>query len=134
MALGDFIIVSGCLLVLVLFLILILWYGTVITYCNYCVSKESNKIQWECKETFQSQVLYEKGEITYHICDLYYYTIPSELSKFIRIFGKNEGIVAFEGMRFYNEQEFKNFVSKFETIGDIKKYLKKEQRIIWTHP
>lgn len=134
MALGDFIIVSGCLLVLVLFLILILWYGTVITYCNYCVSKESNKIQWECKETFQSQVLYEKGEITYHICDLYYYTIPNELSKFVRIFGKNEGIVAFEGMRFYNEQEFKDFVSKFETVGDIKKYLKKEERIIWTHP
>lgn len=134
MGIGDIIISGGFFLVIILCLGLMLWYGIVITYCNYHVSKESNKIQWECKETFHSQVLYEKGEITYHICDLYYYTIPSELPKFVRIFGKNEETIAFEGIKFYNEQEFKDFVSKFETVGDIKKYLKKEQRIIWTHP
>ena len=134
MDIGDIIILGGFLLFLIILLIYLLWQATIITYCDYHISKKSNKIQWECKETFHSQIAYEKGEIPYHICDLQYCVIPSELSKFVRIFGKNEETVAFEGMRFYNEQEFKDFVSKFETIGNIKKYLKKEERIIWTHP
>lgn len=134
MGIGDIIITGGFFLFLILVIFSILWFGIVTVYCNYHISKESNKIQWECKETYWSQVRYENGDSFYHTCDLQYYVIPNELPKFVRIFGKNEKTVAFQELEFNNEQEFKNFVSRFETVGDIKKHLRKEQRVIWTHP
>ena len=134
MGIGDIIITGGFFLFLILVMFSILWFGIVTIYCNYYISRESNKIQWEGKETYWSQVRYENGDISYHICDLQYSILPSELPKFVRIFGKNEKIEAFRELEFSNEQEFKKFVSRFETLGDIKKYLRKEQRIIWTHP
>lgn len=115
---------------------LILW--TVITnpYFKYKLYRKTNKIQWKCEEIFESRSnrLQNKEESNYE-CLLYYRILPSELNKFVRIFGDNSWINPFDKkFVFKNKEEFKEFVSNFTTYNDIKTWIDEKNCILWYEP
>lgn len=127
--------VIGVFLTIIAFLIFVIfWWLTVTPYTNYQLNKKTNKIQWRCEETYDSRNNFRNGETDNHICNLSYRVIPSEVNKFIRIYGDNPWCKTFTHLKFKNEKEFKNFVKDFQTINDIKRYLNKEDGILWYEP
>ena len=127
--------VIGVFLTIIAFLIFVIfWWLTVTPYTNYQLNKKTNKIQWRCEETYVSRNNFRNGETDNHICNLSYRVLPSEVNKFIRIYGDNPWCKTFTHLKFKNEKEFKNFVKDFQTINDIKRYLNKEDGILWYEP
>lgn len=127
--------VIGVFLTIIAFLIFVIfWWLTVTPYTNYQLNKKTNKIQWRCEETYDSRNNFRNGETDNHICNLSYRVLPSEVNKFIRIYGDNPWCKTFTHLKFKNEKEFKNFVKDFQTINDIKRYLNKEDGILWYEP
>ncbi len=127
--------VVGVFLTIIAFLIFVIfWWLTVTPYTNYQLNKKTNKIQWRCEETYDSRNNFRNGETDNHICNLSYRVLPSEVNKFTRIYGDNPWCKTFTHLKFKNEKEFKNFVKDFQTINDIKRYLNKEDGILWYEP
>ena len=127
--------VIGVFLTIIAFLIFVIfWWLTVTPYTNYQLNKKTNKIQWRCKETYDSRNNFRNGETDNHICNLSYRVLPSEVNKFTRIYGDNDWYKTFTHLKFKNEKEFKNFVKDFQTINDIKRYINKEDGILWYEP
>lgn len=127
--------VIGVFLTIIAFLIFVIfWWLTVTPYTNYQLNKKTNKIQWRCEETYDSRNNFRNGETDNHICNLSYRVLPSEVNKFTRIYGDNDWYKTFTHLKFKSEKEFKNFVKDFQTINDIKRYINKEDGILWYEP
>jgi len=63
--------------------------------------------------------------------------LPSELPYIIRVYGYNdwESFRQEEHLMFRNEQEFKDFVSDFKTLKDLREYYNKvDDKIVWYEP
>lgn len=68
-------------------------------------------------------------------CSLSYRVLPSELNKFVRIFGHNGWEYPFvEHLKFNNQDEFKKFVSNFVTYNDIRTWIDEKNCILWYEP
>jgi hypothetical protein len=104
---------------------------------NFYVDKKTNKLQWKCEETRRTKEARLNGEDPIDEYILSYKVLNSELPTFSKMFGNNTWSY-FEQDKpfvFKSENEFKEFVSKFKTIGDIKNYYKGlEDTIIWYEP
>ena len=125
----------ACLLLLALgVLFMIGWSVIVGSYCDHVLDKPTNKIQWRCEESYDNKNKFKNGEIDKHVCELSYRVLPSELSKFVRIFGTNAWDTVFYELKFANGSEFRDFVYEFKTVGDIKRYIDKENGILWYEP
>ncbi len=127
--------VVGAFLTFITFLVFVtFWWLTVTPYTIYQLNKISNKIQWRCQETYESRNNFLNGETDNHICDLSYRVLPSEVNKLTRIYGDNHWNETFTDLKFKNKEEFQNFVKDFQTINDIKRYINKENGILWYEP
>lgn len=104
---------------------------------NFYVNKKTNKLQWKCEETRRTKEARLTGEDPINEYILSYKVLSSELPVFSKMFGDNKWSY-FEQDKpfiFKSENEFKEFVSKFKTVGDIKNYYKGlEDTIIWYEP
>jgi len=104
---------------------------------NFYVDKKTNKLQWKCEETRRTKEARLNGEDPIDEYILSYKVLNSELPTFSKMFGNNTWSY-FEQDKpfvFKSENEFKEFVSKFKTIGDIKNYYKGlDDTIIWYEP
>lgn len=104
-------------------------------YCNYKLYNKNNKIQWKCEETYSSREKRLNNQSNSYECRVVYRILPSELNKFVRIFGDNYWNNPFHDYKvFKNENEFKEFVSQWKTYGDIKKYINNQNRVLWYEP
>lgn len=104
-------------------------------YCNYKLYNKNNKIQWKCEETYSSREKRLNYQSNSYECRVEYRILPSELNKFVRIFGDNYWNTPFHDYKvFKNENEFKEFVSQWKTYGDIKKYINNQNRVLWYEP
>lgn len=93
---------------------------------NYQINKKSNKIQWKCEKS--------KDKLDWHYYNLYYRTLPSELNKFVRIYGDNYwiNVPKFDDCTFYNKEQFIDFVKPYETRKDIENFINGEYG--WIYP
>lgn len=122
-------------LVLTCMIVLVAWHVLTTPYFRYKLYKKTNKIQWRCEETWESRQDRLNGKRTDYECSLGYRILPSELNKFVRIFGDNGWEYPFtEYLKFNNQDEFKKFVSNFVTYNDIKTWIDEENRILWYEP
>ena len=113
----------------------VIWTITIDQYCKYQLYKiKTNKIQWRCEEIFESKKARLNNKSNSYICNLSYRILPSELNKFVNIFGDNHWIPVFDKLEFKDENEFKQFVSKFITLEQINAYIDKENCILWYEP
>ena len=113
----------------------IAWEGFTMPYFRYKLYKKTNKIQWRCEETWESRQNRLNNKRTDYECSLSYRILPSELNKFVRIFGDNCWEYPFtEHLRFNNQDEFKKFVSNFVTYNDIKTWTDEKSCILWDEP
>lgn len=104
-------------------------------YCNYKLYNKNNRIQWKCEETNSSKEKRLNNQSDLYECRVVFRILPSELNKFVRIFGDNDWENPFYDYKtFKNENEFKEFVSQWKTYGDIKKYLNNRDGILWYEP
>jgi len=104
-------------------------------YCNYKLYNKNNKIQWRCEETNSSKEKRLNNQSDLYECIVEYRILPSELNKFVRIFGDNDWHNPFYDHKiFKNENEFKEFVGQWKTYADIKKYLNNKNGILWYEP
>lgn len=104
-------------------------------YCNYKLYNKNNKIQWRCEETNSSKEKRLNNQSDLYECRVEFRILPSELNKFVRIFGDNDWESPFYDYKtFKNENDFKEFVSQWKTYGDFKKYLNNENGILWYEP
>ena len=112
-----------------------IWKLFTLPYCNYKLHNKNNKIQWRCEETNSSKEYRLNNKSCLYECHVAYRILPSELNKFVRIFGDNYWKYPFyEYKSFKDENEFKEFVSRWKTYGDIKKYLNNRDGILWYEP
>lgn len=128
------IILLGVLGILCLF-----WHLTVDYYCNYKLYMRRNKIQWRCietKESIKKRRLNQTNQKLALECYLEYRILPSEVNKFVRIFGSNNWKSGFDSyICFQNgKEQFKSFVSNYKTYGEIKDSINKENGILWYEP
>ena len=104
---------------------------------DFYVDKKTNKLQWKCEESRRTKEARLNGEDSIDEYILSYKVLSSELPTFSKIFGNNTWSY-FEQDKpfvFKSENEFKEFVSKFKTVGDIKNYYKGlDDTIIWYEP
>ena len=115
----------------------LLWLAIPVPYIQYCIRKRSNKIQWKCVETFESRCNFALKKQDYHMCELYWRVLPSELNKFVKIFGDNDWQRAFssyDNTKIYNKEDFLSIIEDYKTVDDIKKYNDKERGVLWIHP
>ena len=132
----------ACILVIVLILAIIafgliclLWHMTVHQYCKYKLYQSKNRIQWRCCETTKSIELRKTGERDDFTCYLEYRILPSSVSKFVRIFGENNWKEAFDHYKnFKNKEEFKKYVSNWETYGEVREHIEGKNGITWYEP
>lgn len=123
------------ILVVTCIIVLVTWYGLTTPYFRYKLHKKTNKIQWRCRETWESRQDRLNNKRTDYECSLSYRILPSELNKFVRIFGNNSWEYPFtEYLKFNNQDEFKKFVNNFVTYNDIKTWIDKDNRILWYEP
>lgn len=123
------------LLLAVLGALCLLWHLTVDCYCKYKLYKRSNKIQWRCIETTDSineRIAKRRPDFE---CCLEYRILPSEVNKFVRMYGNNEWKPGFpHKFLFIDKEHFKTFVSNYQTYGQIKGYTERENGILWYEP
>lgn len=120
---------------IILFALWCLWCIIKNPYCNYKLYRRDNKIQWRCVETFDSMNdRMAKGRSDFE-CYLEYRILPSELNKFVRIYGDNTWNPGFTGkFTFVNKEQFKTFVSNFQTYGQVKDYIQQKNGVLWVEP
>lgn len=108
-------------------------------YCYYA-KRGTNKLQWKANESSSSRELRINGCIDNDMINQFYLEwriLPSELPYIVRVYGYNdwERFAQTEYLHFVNEQEFKDFVSKFKTRKDLREYYNKvDDKIIWYEP
>ena len=123
------------ILVVTCMIVLVTWYGLTTPYFRYKLYKKTNKIQWRCEETWESRQDRLNNKRTDYECSLSYRILPSELNKFVRIFGDNGWEHPFpKHFKFNNQDEFKEFVSNFVTYNDIKTWIDEKNCILWYEP
>ena len=129
------VIVFMVLLLAVLGALCLLWHMTVYHYCKYKLYQSKNRIQWRCVETTDS-INGRIGKIRSDFeCYLEYRILPSEVNKFVRMYGNNEWKPGFpDKFLFIHKEHFKSFVSNYQTYGQIKDYTKRENGILWYEP
>ncbi len=116
-------------------LVILLWLVLTTPYFKYKLHKKANKIQWRCEETWESRQDRLNGKRTNYECSLSFRILPSEVNKFVRIFGDNGWEHPFpEHFKFNNQDEFKKFVSNFVTYNDIKTWMDEKNCILWYEP
>lgn len=109
-------------------------------FCEYCLKKETNKIQWKAVEKEESrEIRINNPTYTFgiNVFDLYYRVLPSELPLLVKVFKFNkwEHFDTEHALIFNQKEQFIDFVSKFKTYADIKKYNKElDNKITWIHP
>ena len=108
-------------------------------YFKYQLSKPNNKLQWRCKETdLSKENRLKDNNIKYYECKLSYRILPSELNWFTRVFSDNDWNYPFSStFKYYfdfNDECFKEDISKFKTYKDIKIFENKENNILWFEP
>lgn len=103
--------------------------------------KGTNKLQWKANESSYSREARANGNIESPLINQFYLEwriLPSELPYIIRVYGYNndwERFTQTEYLNFNNEQEFKDFVSKFKTLKDLREYYNKvDDKIVWYEP
>lgn len=122
-------------LVVTCIIVLITWHVLTTPYFRYKLNKKTNKIQWRCEETWESRQDRLNDKSTDYECSLSYRVLPSELNKFVRIFGDNGWEYPFvEHLKFNNQDEFKKFVSNFVTYNDIRTWIDEKNCILWYEP
>ena len=104
----------------------ILFFIVIRPILNYPINKENKKIQWTCEKTINS--------LDCHKYNLYYRTLPSELNKYVRIYGENNWIHVeeFNDKTFYNKEEFIEFIKPYETRKDIENFINGQEN--WIYP
>lgn len=106
----------------------------------YYTKRGTNKLQWKANESSVSREFRINGGIDSSLINQFYLEwriLPSELPYIIRIYGYNdwERFVQTEYLHFENEKEFKDFVSKFKTLKDLREYYNKiDDKIVWYEP
>lgn len=129
------VIIFMVLLLAVLGALCLLWHLTVDCYCKYKLYKRSNKIQWRCIETTDSINERMGKRKTDFECCLEYRILPSEVNKFVRMYGNNVWKPGFPNkFLFIDKEHFKTFVSNYQTYGQIKDYTERENGILWYEP
>lgn len=67
-----------------------------------------------------------------------YRTMPSEVNRFVRLFGDNDWHYPFQEKfllyQYDGEEQFKNLIKDYVILEDVKKLEKKEGKITWYHP
>ena len=126
MTIGEYIICFGFVAAVILFAFVLFWFVIIRPIANYQVNKKKHKIQWKCEKS--------KDELDWHDYNLYYRTLPSELNKFIRIYGENYWVHVhkFDNCTFYDKEDFINFVKPYKTRKEIEDYLEGESG--WIYP
>ena len=101
------------------------WAITVYPFCRWHIQRGKNKIQWRAVKTSKTE-----SDAEYR---LQYRVMPSELSKFVRIYGSNEwrsdGILRY----FNSEVEFVEFARKYDTLKKVGHLLNGED-VQWIYP
>lgn len=130
------VIVITCIIVIITAGFLLLFWAVLTTpYFKYKLYKKTNKIQWKCEETWESKQDRLNNKRTDYECSLSYRILPSEINKFVQIFGDNSWIYPFHtNIVFKNQEEFKKYVSNFVTYGDIKTWINEKNNILWYEP
>ena len=129
------IVITCIVVILTLAFLLLFWAFFTTPYFKYKLYKKTNKIQWKCEETWESKEDRLNNKRTDYECSLSYRILPSEINKFVRIFGDNSWIYPFHtNIVFKNQEEFKKYVSNFVTYGDIKSWVSEENNILWYEP
>lgn len=136
-----------CCIVIVFLIILLgvlgflclFWHLTVGYYCKYKLYRRKNKIQWRCTETKESikRNRLESGiQVRRHECYLEYRILPSEVNKFVRIFGSNDWLPGFDSYIAFSDgkEQFRSFVSNYKTYGAIKDSINKDNGVLWYEP
>lgn len=131
------IIIIGLFTFLILFAIIIFVWMLIITPINeHFLYKETNKIQWMCKESTESVVDRLSNKTNDMYCDLFYRVLPSELPKFVRIFSDNPwyDVYEFQKLKINTKEEFEDFVKDFKTLKDIHDFHNHKNGVLWYHP
>jgi len=133
MSILDYVLIILGLLTIFGIIFIMIWEFIVVRICNHYVYLPQNKIQWKCVEYQESSDKFRNHEIDYHLCNVYYRIIPSQLNLFVQWFGENRWVNDFDKLKFKNKEEFQDFVKDLITYQDIQEYLGKENRV-WYHP
>lgn len=130
------VIVITCIVAILAVVFLLLFWAILTTpYFKYKLYKKTNRIQWKCEETWESKQDRLNNKRTDYECSLSYRILPSEINKFVQIFGDNSWIYPFHtNIVFKDQEEFKKYVSNFVTYGDIKTWIDEENNILWYEP
>ena len=117
-----------CILLGMLFFMFVtlFWYVVITPITDHIIKRKTNKIQWKCEKV--------EDKLNCNTYDLYYRTLPSELSKFVKIFGKNDWIPVrkFSETVFISKYGFIEFVKPYETRKDIENFINGESG--WIYP
>lgn len=106
----------------------------------YYTKRGTNRLQWRANESSASRENRINGNLESETIDDFYLDwriLPSELPYLIRVYGYNdwENFAQTKYLKFNNEQEFKDFVSKLKTLKDLRKYYNKvDNKIVWYEP
>jgi len=106
----------------------------------YYTKKGTNKLQWKAEESTASREYRINGSTDNSLINQFYLEwriLPSELPYIIRVYGYNdwERFTQTEYLHFEDEKEFKDFVSKFKTLKDIRNYYNEvNNKIVWYEP
>lgn len=135
MSVLEMILVTAFVTFLACIMICMTWMLITWPYFNYHLHKKQNKIQWQCEETWESRERRQNNESDVYVCSVSYRIIPTELNKFVRLFADNDWHYPFhENKTFKSESDFKEFVKNWKTYGDFKKWVNKENGILWYEP
>lgn len=127
--------ITCLLLILACFIIVMVWSVFTASYFKYKLYRKENKLQWRCEETWKSREDRLNNKRIDFECTLSYRILPSEVNKFVRVFGDNDWKYPFEEfLTFSNQDEFKKYVSNFITYNDIKTWTDEKNGILWYEP
>ena len=128
-------------IILLFILVLLALIKMIIMYplSRYYMRRPTNKLQWKATETSYSKESRIRGLVTGNKRQfkLEWRILPSELPLIIKAYGSNhwEEFKATRYIEFNDEQEFKDFVSKFKTLKDLKKYYHTVDDVtVWYEP
>lgn len=106
----------------------------------YYTKRGTNRLQWRANESSESRENRINGNLESETINDFYLDwriLPSELPYLIRVYGYNdwERFAQTKYIKFNNEQEFKDFVSKLKTRKDLINYYNKvDNKIVWYEP
>lgn len=106
----------------------------------YYTKRGTNRLQWRANESSASRENRINGNLESETINDFYLDwriLPSELPYLIRVYGYNdwERFAQTKYIKFNNEQEFKDFVSKLKTRKDLINYYNKvDNKIVWYEP